>query len=149
MIKILTHSEHLATLNQYSKNPIRQSLIWELYSFGVFGPRDHDRNHGVCLPVNFATYLTQIRWIWTRFRRSFWFFRILLKTNNVRSNCKISHTHLLHTHLLMFQHDWMYGSFSFFWGCSGPSSVEYGSKFIRFGVLWDDYGCHSVCVLMV
>jgi hypothetical protein len=39
-----------------------------------FSPRDHHRDQGACLPVNFAPLPIQIQWISTRFQR---FFRFL------------------------------------------------------------------------
>jgi hypothetical protein len=71
----------------------------QLYSFGLFRPRDHDRDHKACLAVNFSPYAIHIRWIQTHFRSCFWVFRILLTTENLRSTDKICHTHLLYTHL--------------------------------------------------
>jgi hypothetical protein len=39
----------------------------QYYSFDGFRPPDHGRDHRACLPVAFAFYLIQIRWIWTHF----------------------------------------------------------------------------------
>jgi hypothetical protein len=40
---------------------------YQLYSFDLFSPRDHHKDHGPCLPINFAPHPIQIRWTWTRF----------------------------------------------------------------------------------
>jgi hypothetical protein len=70
----------------------------KLYSFDLFRPRDHDGDHGACLhPISCTSDgygLTFEGCV----------LRIFLKTNNLRSKHKISHTHLLYTHLLMFKY---------------------------------------------
>jgi hypothetical protein len=83
---------------------ILQCLNIIKHSIHLTGPRDHDGDHRVCLPVNFAPYPIHIRWLWTHFYRFriFGVFRIFLKTEHLRSTHNISHTHLLYTHSLMF-----------------------------------------------
>jgi hypothetical protein len=66
---------------------ILQCLNIIKHSIHLTGPRDHDGDHRVCLPVNFAPYPIHIRWLWTHFYRFriFGVFRILLKTEHLRS----------------------------------------------------------------
>jgi hypothetical protein len=57
-------------------------------SFGLFRPRDHDVEHGACLPVNFAPCLIQIRWTWTHFKGML-VFADFSQNNNLRSKRNI------------------------------------------------------------